>query len=91
MYFQILSCSKILQVKNIIRITADCPLIDGSILDQFVDKYFSGNYDYLSNILKTTYPDGMDIEIFKFKILRERYSKKISELEKEHVTIGFKK
>ena len=83
--------AKFYKVKNIIRITADCPLIDSSILDQFVDKYFSGNYDYLSNILKTTYPDGMDIEIFKFKILRERYSKKISELEKEHVTIGFKK
>ena len=83
--------AKFYKVKNIIRITSDCPLIDSSILDQFVDKYFLGNYDYLSNILETSYPDGMDIEIFKFKILRERYFKKISELEKEHVTVGFKK
>ena len=83
--------AKINNVQNIIRITSDCPLIDSSILDKFIDKFFLGNYDYLSNVIEPSYPVGMDIEIFKFKILEERYFKKISQLEKEHVTIGFKK
>jgi glutamate-1-semialdehyde 2,1-aminomutase len=78
-------------VQNIVRITSDCPLIDPIILDKFIDKFFSENFDYLSNIIEPTYPDGMDIEIFKFKVLKERYLKKISKLEQEHVTIGIKK
>ena len=31
----------------------------------------------------------MDIEIFKFQIIKEKFTKKISKLEKEHVTTGF--
>ena len=76
-------------IKNIIRITADCPLIDPKVLDRFIEKFFSKNYDYLSNVIEPTFPDGMDIEIFKFQIIKEKFAKKISDLEKEHVTAGF--
>ena len=85
-YYQ---AAKKFNVKNIIRITADCPLIDPKVLDNFIEKFFSKNYDYLSNGIKTTFPDGMDIEIFKFQIIKEKFNKKISKLEKEHVTTGF--
>ena len=78
------------KVQNIVRITSDCPLLDPNILDDLIDKYFSNNYDYLSNTIKPTYPDGMDIEIFKFEILKKRNLIKISSLEKEHVTLGLK-
>ncbi len=85
-YYQ---AAKKFNVKNIIRITADCPLIDPKVLDSFIEKFFSKNYDYLSNVIEPTFPDGMDIEIFKFQIIKEKFSKKISNLEKEHVTTGF--
>jgi len=60
--------ASIYNVQNIVRITSDCPLIDPIILDNFIDKFFLENFDYLSNIIEPTYPDGMDIEIFKFKV-----------------------
>ena len=81
--------SKKFKVDNIIRITSDCPLIDHRLMDILIDKFFSGNYDYLSNTIKPTYPDGMDIEIFKSKLIDLKKNSKNSSLDKEHVTPSF--
>ena len=57
--------AKAFNAKNIIRITADCPFIDPKILDKMVKKYFEVKCDLLSNVFpKTTFPDGLDAEIF---------------------------
>ena len=71
-----------------VRITADCPLVDPSLLDQmllhFIQK--SPSVDYLSNTLKRSYPKGLDIEIFTFKALEKAYLNAKTPYEKEHVT-----
>lgn len=82
--------SKKFNIKNILRVTADCPLIDVSIIDKMIDKYNEG-YDYVSNTINPTMPDGFDVEIFKFKILKDRINKKKINDEKEHVTSGILK
>ena len=63
--------AKKFNVKKIIRITSDCPLIDIKILDNMDKVYLSKKLDYYSNTYPepSTYPDGMDIEIFSFKSL----------------------
>ena len=55
------------------RITADCPFVDPSILDQMIDEYLKTKVDYLSNINPPTFPDGLDIEIFSFETLRKSF------------------
>ena len=62
------NCAKKFQIDNIIRITADCPLIDPEIVDQVIQKYNTKNYDYVTNTLKRTYPIGTEFEIFSFEI-----------------------
>src|SRR5437870_4119866 len=47
------SCS----AKAVVRITADCPLIDPDVIDQVLSVFSSGNYDYVSNTIRCTYPD----------------------------------
>jgi glutamate-1-semialdehyde 2,1-aminomutase len=42
--------------------------------------------DYASNVNPPTFPDGMDVEIFKFSALKEAYTKAKLVLEREHVT-----
>ena len=72
----------------IIRLTADCPLVMPELIDQFLEIFHKSDFDYLSNTLELSYPDGLDIEIIKpgiFKILLEL---NLSEEEKEHVTLG---
>jgi glutamate-1-semialdehyde 2,1-aminomutase len=79
--------AKLFKAQNIIRITADCPLIDSNVVDQVTKKFFTQNADYASNIMPATFPDGLDIEIFKFNslYLAWKASRKISRF-KEHVT-----
>ena len=57
--------------KHIVRITADCPFVDPSILDKMIDEYFKIKVDYLSNINPPSFPDGLDIEIFSFETLEK--------------------
>jgi spore coat polysaccharide biosynthesis protein SpsF len=79
-------CAKKFKSDIIVRITSDCPLMDVNLIDKMLSNYLEKPVDYLSNIHPPTYPDGFDVEIFPFKILKKimRFSKK--EYEKEHVT-----
>ena len=52
-----------------------------------VKKYFEVKCDLLSNVFpKTTFPDGLDAEIFNFKSLSKAYLNAKTSYQKEHVT-----
>lgn len=74
--------------KNIIRITSDCPLVDYRIINNMINEFSKKKPDYYANTypLPTKYPDGMDIEIFNFKILESTHFKAYLPSEREHVT-----
>lgn len=83
-YYQ---CSlKYPRYNNIIRITGDCPLIDPVIIDQVIGFFEKNNFDYASNVLKETFPDGMDTEIFTKGALTVSAKKAKLTSEREHVT-----
>ena len=54
----------------IVRVTSDCPLIDPFLVDKIINFAHNNNIDYCSNTLIENYPDGQDIEVFKFSALR---------------------
>jgi glutamate-1-semialdehyde aminotransferase/spore coat polysaccharide biosynthesis protein SpsF (cytidylyltransferase family) len=70
---------------NILRITADCPLIDYVVVDKIINNFFSANVDYASNINPPTFPDGFDAEIFTFEALKKAYKQAKTQIEKEHI------
>ena len=74
------------KLDTIVRITADCPLMDHFLIDQIVRYYKENNYDYVSNTLQPNYPDGVDIEVFSFKALERAWSDAVMASEREHVT-----
>ena len=53
----------------IIRVTADDPFKDPSIIEYAIKEIIENGYDYCSNTLIPSYPEGLDIEVFK----RHRY------------------
>ncbi len=83
-------CAKKFKLKTIVRITADCPLIDPEIVDSMIEIFNSGKYDYVHNMEPRTFPDGLDTEVFTFKILEEAWKNAILPSEKEHVTPYFR-
>jgi spore coat polysaccharide biosynthesis protein SpsF len=70
----------------IVRITGDCPLLDPNVVDLVVQGFHEGSYDYFSNVLRCTYPDGLDTEVFHFKTLERTWKEASLKSEREHVT-----
>ena len=75
----------------IVRITGDCPLIDVNLMDKMLFKFIEKKFDFMSNNDPATYPDGLDIEIFKFKLLEKANFSARDNYDKEHVTPYIKK
>ena len=72
---------------NIIRITADCPMICPDIIDAMLNIHL-GN-DLTTNCIKRTYPDGLDVEVFKAGILECSDFDNINFFEKEYNEMDF--
>lgn len=71
----------------IVRVTADDPLKDPQIIDRAIEHIFADNsLDYVSNTLVPTYPEGLDIEVFKSSALELAYNRAKLPSEREHVT-----
>ena len=78
--------AKPLNSKCIVRLTADCPLIDPSVIDECIELFNSGDYDYASNTVERTYPRGLDVEAFTFAALERAWREARLPSEREHVT-----
>ncbi len=70
----------------IVRLTADCPLLDPGVSGRVVAVFSSGAYDYVSNTLTRTFPDGLDTEVFSFAALDRAWTEAGLVSEREHVT-----
>ena len=70
----------------IVRVTSDCPLIDPILVDKVIEYVQENDVDYGSNILIELFPDGQDIEVFKFSALEIAWKNAKLLSEREHVT-----
>ncbi len=75
------------QADVVVRLTADCPLLDPVIIEQVVRTFHQNSFDYVANILEYTYPDGLDTEVFRFKTLERAWKEARLKSEREHVTV----
>jgi glutamate-1-semialdehyde aminotransferase/spore coat polysaccharide biosynthesis protein SpsF (cytidylyltransferase family) len=78
--------AKVHEADVVIRITADCPLIDPSVIDKVVTQFGRGGCDYVCNTIRYTYPDGLDTEVFSFAALERAWHEANKPSEREHVT-----
>lgn len=69
----------------VVRFTSDCPLIDPSVIDDFIRFAIENDYDYVATD-SDSYPDGLDTEIFKYSALKKAYLEAEMKSEREHVT-----
>jgi spore coat polysaccharide biosynthesis protein SpsF len=70
----------------IMRVTADCPLIDPDVLDQMVEIFKTGAYDLVSNARVRTFPRGLDAELFTRASLDAMATEATLASHREHVT-----
>ena len=78
--------AKAVNADVIVRITADCPLVDPELVDECIRKFKESEVDYVSNTSPPTYPDGLDVEVVSFSSIEHANGKTESLYDREHVT-----
>jgi len=71
------------QATTIVRITADCPVIDPVVVDAVVTACRAGGYDYYG--ITGSFPDGLDVEVFRYEALARAWREAALKSEREHV------
>jgi len=72
--------------QTLVRLTADCPLHDPAVIDQVIWLYRATEADYASNTHPSTWPDGLDVEVFGMGTLERAHLEADLPSEREHVT-----
>jgi spore coat polysaccharide biosynthesis protein SpsF len=74
----------------VVRVTSDCPLVDGAIIADAVEDFLAASDPrlYLSNTLERTFPRGLDFEVFSASALTEAAARATGSA-REHVTPYF--
>jgi spore coat polysaccharide biosynthesis protein SpsF (cytidylyltransferase family) len=85
-YYQ---AAKYYNIKNIVRITSDCPVIDPNIVDEVIQGFFSDQYDVYSLIGE--FPDGLDCQVFSFKAISKAWKEAKLLSEREHIGLYMEK
>ena len=87
------SCARENDVKNIVRITSDCPCLPSSHITAVVEEHkrlggFVTNVNYEAETYSSTTntPDGFDVEVFSRQLLDEADQMATEERDREHVT-----
>ncbi len=80
-------CAKKYNPEIVVRVTADDPLKDPEVIEKALNCLVEDkNLDYCSNTLVPSYPEGLDIEAFRFSALKTAWEKAQLPSEREHVT-----
>lgn len=70
----------------VVRVTSDCPLLDPILVDDIIEFVQKEDADYGANGIVENFPDGQDVEVFKFSALEEAWENAKLKSEREHVT-----
>jgi spore coat polysaccharide biosynthesis protein SpsF len=75
--------------ESFIRLTGDCPLVMPTIIDDVFDSFNPEIYDYMSNTIEPSFPDGLDVEVFTKAAFLDLENLGLTDEECEHVTLAF--
>lgn len=81
-------CAKEYGATHVLRITADCPLLDSATVSAVLREGLASGADYFG--LAGEFPDGFDCEGFTYGALHEADMLARDPLQREHVTLFFK-
>jgi spore coat polysaccharide biosynthesis protein SpsF len=72
---------------TVVRMTADCPLTDWTLVDRVIETQVAGGFDYTNNTDPVrTFPHGLDVEAMRAEVLAQAWREAADPYEREHVT-----
>jgi len=71
---------------SIVRLTADCPLLDSNLINNTLEYHYRNNYDYTSTGLSKSFPLGQAVEVVNLKKFLKLNTQSLDKEDLEHVT-----
>jgi spore coat polysaccharide biosynthesis protein SpsF len=75
----------------VVETTGDNPVVDPEIVETLIRTFVANDADYVSNTHVKSFPDGMDVQVFRLETLRRSASMTQDPLDREHVTLHIRK
>ena len=69
-----------------VRINADSPVLDMSLVNKGIKIYKSKKVDLVTNVFPRSYPKGQSVEVIRTSALKKILKKSLEQDDKEHVT-----
>jgi spore coat polysaccharide biosynthesis protein SpsF len=73
----------------VVEVTGDCTLLDPQIIDMGVATFVANSCDLVSNVKYPSFPMGIDVQVFPFRILEEVDRTIADPAVREHVSLYF--
>ena len=86
---RVLDAAQWAKATHIVELTGDCPLVDPQHIDNLIQLYFSGSYNYVSNRLNQGIPDGFDVQMFSVEDLAKVDKLTSDPIDRVHVSCYF--
>jgi spore coat polysaccharide biosynthesis protein SpsF len=84
---RVLQAARSADADLIVETTGDCPLIDPAVIDQVIDAFLAREVDYAANVLRPTWPRGLDVQVFPRAVLERVASLTQDPADREHVSL----
>lgn len=73
----------------IVEVTGDSPLIDPVVIDRGVNAFLDNDVDVVANVVRQSYPMGVDVQVFRFEALAHVEQTIHEPAVREHVSLYF--
>ena len=77
------------QADDIVEITGDCTLLCPQVIDHAIEIYLREDVDIVSNTWKPSYPQGIDVQVYSFRLLADVAQRVSDPVYREHVSLYF--
>ncbi|WP_119417838.1 cytidylyltransferase domain-containing protein [Desertibaculum subflavum] len=84
---RVLGAAEAHAIDVIVETTGDCPLIDPAVVERTIQAYRASGADYVANVLRRTYPIGMDTQVFARSVLADVARRTGDPYDHEHVSV----
>ncbi len=78
-----------MKAELVVEVTGDCPLIDPEVIDVGVETFLANDADVVCNVVRPSFPMGVDVQVFRRGILEEVERTVDDPAVREHVTLHF--
>ena len=83
---RVIGAAESAQADVVVEITGDCPIIDPDLVEQTIRVFARNTAVYCANSFISSYPDGMDVQVFTLDALKRSAAMTDDPLDREHVS-----